>query len=193
LNEHFESCRQQADGRAALAALRGRTIDWASLSTQQTPGVPLEPWLRALWPEELRDGLRRALIALGELPDSGGRAPLRLPLAPGSGYRDQVRAWLEIADRLRLIDERATQTVFFPQATVIDRCARPFLVVFRDAAQPRDAAWLASPDTTAALGPTDLVGGRPPVPVLSVHGGESVPPLSSSLRGILAGLGPRSA
>lgn len=179
-----ERCGGHADGRSMLAAERGTELAIGE-ATEPPTAIALDAWFAALWPGDGRAGFARDFDRLLTV---GGDAPLRLPLAAGGSLRQQVAAWLEVAQRAGLLAAKTCPTLFFPEAATDD--ASPlFLTVFRSSPRPADGRWLAPPTTEGALGSGDLVGVRDGSGSPLAPGAAGLPPLSASLRAaIVAGL-----
>jgi hypothetical protein len=176
-----------ADGQALLSGMRGREIEVHALEPAPDERVDFESWTRALWPEDPRDGLDRTLAELDGLARARYHGPLRLPLASDFSLRAQAVAWWRLCAAIGWLDADALPTVFTP-ANEVGADEPAFVVLFRGALAPADAAWLTSSREGGARGDGDLCDARARRAISPSPAAESAPSLADSLRGAWIGV-----
>ena len=195
LDGHYGARANFTDGQGYIRALRNLSVEPGDLVPQKPESVGLDSWLESLWPGGGAQGFRATLDRLAALAKESYAGPLRLPLAPGLPYLDQACAWLTALVELELAEGDEVPTLFFPQERAAiagfgasgEAGRTPFLAVLPERVEPAHVAWLAAPGA-APLGAGDFVREGQAAPVAQVPVGESLPPLSDSIRGILAAI-----
>lgn len=191
----FAAHENYGDGRAFLAALRGREIDANQGEAHGAPPVDLESWTAALWPERGQEGLDETLDALGAVAARKGREPIRLPLASGLSITAQVHAWWRVITELRLAPADSVPTLFFPQPTPPGD--RPlFLTLLRGPLRIEDRTWLGAPLDASCGGARreagDFCDSVPRRAAGCAPASENAASLADSLSGAIAGFRGRS-
>ena len=185
LDECHSSSRDYADGQSFLAGMRGREVEITARPVPGPPGISLDAWANAIWPEAGQEGLVELFVSLSRLGKEDYRGPLRLPLVAGLPIVSQVHGWWSALVFLALLPEAALPTAFFPVASGQDE-EPVFVSFFRSSIRLDDAAWISSARTATNLGAGDfaiehcaMVDPSEPTPERSSR-------LAESMRGALA-------
>lgn len=179
----YGSHSRYSDGQSFLQSVRGQEIDVSAAPTAEAEQIDFDAWVGALWPDDGVDGLVETLVGTGGQGKFGPADPLRLPLVNNLPTLTQAHAWWFALVELGHLRRGDCPTVFFPQPHGSD-VAPHFITFFRGPVKPAQQLWIGPIDGEIRPGDfgqmESIHVGEAPV------AGESVPPLTASLRGPVA-------